>query len=218
MKIRTFFAVICCAFCAALAFPTSINAQGAVNKPAAASAVPDSLKYKDYYGSYKMDENPYVQKVKAYFKNGALYGQAEGYPEGPLTQTQGDDFTTQDGAAAVSFIRTAGAVTGIKVTAQGQDMMGKKEAEVAAAVADFQQYTGDYKMAEGSPTPSMKVYVKDGQLYGQADGYPETKLTLVKGDEFSESNFGATILFTRKDNTVKGIKISVQGTELEGVK
>ena len=64
----------------------------------------------------------------------------------------------------------------------------------------------------------MKVFFKAGDLLGEASGYPATKLTRKKDDEFEESNFGAVITFTRTDGKVTGIKVAVQGQELLGTK
>ena len=89
------------------------------------------------------------------------------------------------------------------------------------AVADsteFKDYYGSYKMADNPMVDKMKVFFKEGDLYGEASGYPATKLTRKKEDEFEESNFGAVITFTRIDGRVNGIKVSVQGQELLGTK
>ena len=175
----------------------------------------DSLKYKDYYGSYKMSENPFVQKVTAFYKDGGLYSQAEGYPESKLIPVKGDEFTEANMGASIIFTRKDSMVTGFKISVQGQEMTGTKENTDSMMYAE---YVGDYKIT-GGPVPSMKVFLKDGSLFGQAEGYPETKLSRVKGDEFTESNFGASINFVRKDTKeVGGFKLSVQGQEMEGVK
>ena len=64
----------------------------------------------------------------------------------------------------------------------------------------------------------MKVFFKDGNLQGEATGYPPTKMTLKKDDEFEKTSFGAVITFTRTDGKVTGIKVAVQGQELVGTK
>jgi hypothetical protein len=83
---------------------------------------------------------------------------------------------------------------------------------------EFNDYYGSYKMADNPMVDKMKVYFKDGNLQGEASGYPATKLTRKKDDEFEETNFGAVITFTRTDGKVTGIKVAVQGQELVGTK
>ncbi|MEA5402250.1 hypothetical protein VB776_04965 [Arcicella sp. DC2W] len=87
----------------------------------------DSLDFKDYYGSYKMVENPYVQKMKVYFKAGELFGQASDYPETKLIRKKDDEFEEGNFGAQIIFVRTEGLVTGIKVLVQGQELLGTKE-------------------------------------------------------------------------------------------
>lgn len=89
---------------------------------------------------------------------------------------------------------------------------------VIADSTEFKEYYGSYKMADNQMVEKMKVFFKDGELLGEATGYPPTKLTRKKDDEFEESNFGAVITFTRLDGKVTGIKVAVQGQELVGSK
>ncbi len=96
-------------------------------KVVAITNVEDSLAFKDYYGSYKMAENPHVQKMKVYFKAGELFGQASEYPETKLTRKKDDEFEESEFGAQIIFVRTAGVVTGIKVLVQGQELIGTKE-------------------------------------------------------------------------------------------
>ena len=89
---------------------------------------------------------------------------------------------------------------------------------IVADSTEFKDYFGSYKMAENPMVEKMKVFFKDGELYGMASGYPETKLTRKKDDEFEESSFGALITFTRTDGKITGIKVAVQGQELTGTR
>ena len=89
---------------------------------------------------------------------------------------------------------------------------------IKADSTEFKDYYGSYKMADNPMVEKMKVFFKEGELYGMASGYPETKLTRKKDDEFDESSFGAVITFTRTDGKVTGIKVAVQGQELIGTK
>lgn len=91
------------------------------------SMVADSIEFKDYYGSYKMADNPMVEKMKVFFKGGELFGLASGYPETKLTRKKDDEFEESSFGAVISFTRTDGKVTGIKVAVQGQELMGSKE-------------------------------------------------------------------------------------------
>ena len=89
---------------------------------------------------------------------------------------------------------------------------------VIADSTEFNDYYGSYKMADNQMVEKMKVYFKDGSLQGEAIGYPPTKMTRKKDDEFEETSFGAMITFTRTDGKVTGIKVAVQGQELIGTK
>ena len=91
------------------------------------SIVIDSTEFKDYYGSYKMADNPMVEKMKVFFKEGALYGMASGYPETKLTRKKDDEFEESSFGAIITFTRTDGKVTGIKVAVQGQELTGSRE-------------------------------------------------------------------------------------------
>jgi hypothetical protein len=90
--------------------------------------------------------------------------------------------------------------------------------KVVADSTEFKDYYGNYKMADNPMVEKMKVFFKDGELLGEASGYPATKLTRKKDDEFEETSFGAVITFTRVDGKVTGIKVAVQGQELVGTK
>ena len=186
------------------------KAQTANSSPGA-----DSLKYKEYYGVYKMTDNPYVQTMKAYFKNGSFYGLADGYPETVLNMVSPDEFKDVNMGSSIIFTRKDSIVTGVMVSVQGQEFTGVK---VNMDSLTYQDYYGTYKMKDGQPTESIKVFFKNGNLIGQADGYPESKLTKVKENEFTENAYGSTIKFIRQNNKVTGIKISAQGQEMEGVK
>lgn len=89
---------------------------------------------------------------------------------------------------------------------------------IVADSTEFNEYYGSYKMIDNQFVEKMKVFFKAGNLYGQATGYPETKLSRKKEDEFEETNFGAVITFTRVDGKINGIKVSVQGQDLLGSK
>jgi hypothetical protein len=90
--------------------------------------------------------------------------------------------------------------------------------KVTVDSTEFNDYYGSYKMADNPMVEKMKVFFKDGTLQGEASGYPPTKMTRKKDDEFEETSFGAIITFTRVDGKVTGIKVAVQGQELIGTK
>jgi hypothetical protein len=87
----------------------------------------DSTEFKDYYGSYKMADNPMVEKMKVFFKDGELMGEASGYPPTKMTRKKDDEFEESSFGAVITFTRTGGIVTGIKVAVQGQELVGTKE-------------------------------------------------------------------------------------------
>jgi hypothetical protein len=87
----------------------------------------DSTEFKDYLGSYKMDENPFAEKMKIVFKEGNIFGQVAGYQALKLTRKKDDEFEESNFGAIVTFTRVNGIVLGIKVSVQGQDLSGAKE-------------------------------------------------------------------------------------------
>jgi hypothetical protein len=87
----------------------------------------DSTEFKDYYGTYKMAENPFIDKVKVYFKDGKLMSKAADYPDAELTKDKDDEFLITQFDAKAIFIRKDGVITGVKILVQGQEMEGTKE-------------------------------------------------------------------------------------------
>ena len=101
--------------------PTSSNIS--VNKV----IIADSTEFNDYYGSYKMVENQVVEKIKVFFKDGSLQGEAKDYPPTKMTRKKDDEFEETSFGAVITFTRTDGKVTGIKVAVEGQELVGTKE-------------------------------------------------------------------------------------------
>jgi len=101
--------------------PTSLNIS--ISKV----VIADSTEFNDYYGSYKMTDNQMVEKMKLFFKDGSLQGEATGYPPTKMTRKKDDEFEETSFGAVITFIRTDGKVTGIKVAVQGQELVGTKE-------------------------------------------------------------------------------------------
>jgi hypothetical protein len=87
----------------------------------------DSTEFKDYLGSYKMDENPFAEKMKIVFKDGNIFGQVAGYPALKLTRKKDDEFEEINFGAVIIFSRVNGIVSSVKVSVQGQDLSGTKE-------------------------------------------------------------------------------------------
>jgi hypothetical protein len=119
------------------------------------------------------------------------------------------------------FITIALATLGVSAYAKNPITSEKSITISQSIIADsteFKDYYGSYKMADNPMVEKMKVFFKDGELMGEASGYPATKMTRKKDDEFEESSFGAVITFTRIDGKVTGIKVAVQGQELTGTK
>jgi hypothetical protein len=124
MKKSLFFGMMLSAFC----FVTHAKAsEKEILKPAVRESLIDSLDFKDYYGSYKMADNPFTQKMKIYFKAGELFGQASDYPETKLMRKKDDEFEESNFGAQIIFVRTSGVISGIKVLVQGQELIGIKE-------------------------------------------------------------------------------------------
>lgn len=117
-------------------------------------------------------------------------------------------------AALVSFFAISSFAKTVNVTPSNIAIVKTTLADST----EFKDYYGSYKMADNPMVEKMRVFFKDGELLGEASGYPATKLTRKKDDEFEESSFGAVITFTRTDGKVTGIKVAVQGQELLGTK
>jgi len=124
MKKLIFFTAITLIFVIST-FAKSLNIQSniVINKV----IVADSTEFNEYYGSYKMIDNRFVEKMKVFFKAGDLYGQATGYPEIKLTRKKEDEFEEVTFGAIITFTRFDGKINGIKVSVQGQDLLGSKE-------------------------------------------------------------------------------------------
>ena len=101
----------------------SMTAQTFDSKPL--TSVSTSLK--DYCGTYKMAENPYVSEVKIEVKDGKLMSKTPEDEEVVFEQSEDDLFFIPTINATVTFIREKGVINGVKVAAQGKEMLGAKE-------------------------------------------------------------------------------------------
>lgn len=94
-----------------------------------------------------------------------------------------------------------------------------KVADAPIDIALINEYTGTYKMPQGSPFATIKISGQDGILYLQAGEYPAMKMAFRKPDSFEGSSFDIQASFIRQDGKVTGIKVSVVGgDEQTGVK
>ena len=100
--------------------------------PAAAPAAASAAALEVYTGSFKMESNEYVQKVSVGVKEGSLALIADTGDSAPLKASgKADVFTAniQGYDAEVSFMRTAGNVSNIKISVGGGALVltGTKE-------------------------------------------------------------------------------------------
>ncbi|HEX2608679.1 MAG TPA: DUF3471 domain-containing protein [Flavisolibacter sp.] len=80
------------------------------------------------------------------------------------------------------------------------------------------QYTGTYKFAEGSPTPSVDITIQDGALFANAS-IGAARMERVGKDTFSIPEHGGMAYFFRNsDGKVKSIRVEVGDMILEGEK
>ncbi len=85
---------------------------------------------------------------------------------------------------------------------------------------DINQYVGRYNLGNNGVIAAYTITVKDGQLFGEAEGYGAFKLIKQKDTDTwqSTSSYGSMIVFTRDAQTkaVTGLKLIIQGNELIG--
>ena len=116
--------------------------------------VSTAQKAADYAGEYTMSDNPYVKVLKLADKEGKLIMSAEGFPDTELTPgSKPDAFVLGGMGGDISFTRVGGAVTKLKIEAQGQTLEGVKAgAAVASAAASggIADYAATFKMALAS--------------------------------------------------------------------
>lgn len=85
----------------------------------------------------------------------------------------------------------------------------------------LKEYAATYKMKAGAPFDSFIVKIQEGYLFGEADSNGSNKLLKqILNDTFlSTSSYGSTIVFMRDSkNKVIGLKLFIQGTELDAEK
>jgi len=177
--------------------------------------VSTAQKAADYAGEYTMSDNPYVKVLKLADKEGKLIMSAEGFPDTELTAgAKADAFVLGGMGGDIVFTREGGAVTKLKIEAQGQTLEGVKAG--AAASAGGSEYAASYKMADNEYVKKMIVVSKDGKLLISSDSNPSEGAVLIAAstpDTFATTlqGYEAEITFGRAAGKVKTIKLSVAG-------
>ena len=177
--------------------------------------VSTAQKAADYAGEYTMSDNPYVKVLKLADKEGKLIMSAEGFPDTELTPgSKPDAFVLGGMGGDISFTRVGGAVTKLKIEAQGQTLEGVKAG--AAASGGIADYAATFKMADNEYVKKMIVVAKDGKLMISSDSNPSEAAVLTAAstpDTFATTlqGYEAEITFGRAAGKVKSIKLSVAG-------
>lgn len=96
--------------------PQVVTASNKTETNMAADAQPTAEKYETYKGTYRLES----MEVKVYLKDNDLYFQPGEYPEQKLSFIKGDEYEIKEHSVPVTFLRTNGAVTGIKVIYDGE--------------------------------------------------------------------------------------------------
>jgi hypothetical protein len=175
--------------------------------------VSNAQKAADYAGEYKMSDNPYVKVLKLADKEGKLIMSAEGFPDTELTPgAKADAFVLGGMGGDIVFTREGGAVTKLKIEAQGQTLEGVK----AGAAAGTSEYAATFKMADNEYVKKMIVTAKDGKLLIASDSNPGEGAVLTPAstpDTFATTlqGYEAEITFGRAAGKVQTIKLSVAG-------
>jgi hypothetical protein len=175
--------------------------------------ITNAQKAADYAGEYKMSDNPYVKVLKLAEKEGKLIMSAEGFPDTELTAgAKADAFVLGGMGGEITFTREGGAVTKLKIEAQGQTLEGVK----AGAAAGTSEYAATFKMADNEYVKKMIVSAKDGKLLIASDANPGEGAVLTPAstpDTFATTlqGYEAEITFGRAAGKVQTIKLSVAG-------
>lgn len=88
----------------------------------ATDAQPTAEKYEAYKGTYRLES----MEVKVFLKDNDLYFQPGEYPEQKLSFIKGDEYEIKEHSVPVTFLRTNGAVTGIKIIYDGEKIGSKQ--------------------------------------------------------------------------------------------
>lgn len=177
--------------------------------------ISNAQKAADYAGEYTMSDNPYVKVLKLADKEGKLIMSAEGFPDTELTPgSKPDAFVLGGMGGDITFTREGGAVTKLKIEAQGQTLEGVKVG--ASSAGGIAEYAATFKMADNEYVKKMIVTAKDGKLSISSDSNPSEGAVLTPAstpDTFAATlqGYEAEITFGRVAGKVKTIKLSVAG-------
>ncbi len=92
------------------------------NSNMATDAQPTAEKYEAYKGIYRLEN----MEAKVYLKDNELYFQPGEYPEQKLSLIKDDEYEIKEHSVPVTFLRTNGVVTGIKVIYDGEKIGSKQ--------------------------------------------------------------------------------------------
>ena len=82
--------------------------------------------FEEYCGTYKMQDNPYVEEVNIRLKNGKLISASPEGEEIALEYVENDEFYIALFKAQIIFIRESGLIKGVKVLVKGEQILGEK--------------------------------------------------------------------------------------------
>lgn len=173
-------------------------------------ALSDTSGYTSYTGRYIVEGLPF-ESVDVKTVAGKLLISAGG-DEGELTPLPGKDQFDAAGRATITFTREAGnMVSGITVTAQGQDFFGKKD------TPKMDIYAGKYKF-EGLPFEYVVIKFEEGKLLYTAGDY-NGQLTPKAGKDQFDASGQATVKFNRSTgDNITSMLLSAQGQDFTGQK
>jgi Domain of unknown function (DUF3471) len=109
------------------------------------------------------------------------------------------------------------------VKAQGTNLAIVEQPITAATAAvntkdSLQDYCGIYKMQNNPYIDKVEITSKNGQLVSKSPEDEEVIFEHTENDEFFIPTLNATVIFTRENDVVKSVKVTVQGKELVGDK
>ena len=92
----------------------------------------------------------------------------------------------------------------------------------AICVADstLKMYIGVYKLEENGMIDTYTVTFESGKLYGQANGFNKTELTMQLENHAFKSGYGSDVIFSQEaaDKPINKVKLVVQGNTVMGTK
>ncbi|RVU25525.1 hypothetical protein EOJ36_03660 [Sandaracinomonas limnophila] len=166
----------------------------------------------DYPGTFNLEDNPYVKKVKVELRDAKLMVIAEGFPDSELTAGKAvDQFAIGSGDLSIEFSRANGKVVGCKIMGSGQEIKG-----VLAIENGLSSFAGTFKMIENEYVKNLVISYAEGQLYLTSDANDGQKSLLSSTKDVGSfttnvRGYDAEVTFTKANDAVKSIKLSVAG-------